>query len=146
MMSSRFANTLLLAAFAAAVSVPLAIVLGLVAVLYRDGWVDKLISFITLAAISLPEYFVGYALIMIFSIVLGVLPSDAIVYDGMPLFDRLLSLILPCATLALVVLAHMMRMTRAALISVMSSPYVETAELKGLRKLRILTHYVATRP
>lgn len=142
LISSRFTNTILLAGFAAAISVPLAIMLGLLAVLHRDGWIDRLISFSTLAAISLPEYFIGYVLIMIFSISLGVLPSDAIVYEGMPFADRLIALILPCATLTLVVLAHMMRMTRAALISVISSPYVETAELKGLTRFRILTRHV----
>ena len=55
---------------------------------------------LTLAAISLPEYFIGYALIMVFSITLGLLPSDAIVYDDMGLFARLMSMVLPCATLS----------------------------------------------
>lgn len=142
MISGRLGNTLFLAALAALVSVPLAILLGLIAVLYRGGWVDKLISMATLTAISLPEYFIGYALIMVFSITLGVLPSDAIVYGDMGLGSRLISMVLPCATLALVVLAHMMRMTRAALIGVISSPYVETAELKGLPPFRILTRHV----
>ncbi|MBU2888126.1 ABC transporter permease [Celeribacter halophilus] len=142
MISGRFANTMLLAGLAALVSVPTAIVLGLLAVLYRDSWVDRVISFSTLATISLPEYFIGYVLIMVFSIWLGVLPSDAIVYKGMGVGERLISLILPCVTLALVVIAHMMRMTRAALISVISSPYVETAELKGLKRRHILTRHV----
>lgn len=142
MISGRFANTMLLAGLAALVSIPTAIGLGLLAVLYRDSWIDRTISLSTLTTISLPEYFIGYILIMVFSVWLGLLPSDAIVYRGMGLGERLISLVLPCVTLALVVIAHMMRMTRAALISVISSPYVETAELKGLRRSRILTRHV----
>src|SRR3546814_11235578 len=61
----------------------------------------------------------------------------------MPFGERLEAIVLPCATLVLVVLAHMMRMTRAAILNVMSSPYVETAELKGLDTLRIIARHAA---
>jgi peptide/nickel transport system permease protein len=142
MISGRLGNTLFLAACAALISVPLAILLGIIAVLFRNGIVDKTISMSTLAAISLPEFFVGYGLIMIFSVTLNIFPSDSIVHDGSSLPERLMAIALPCATLALVVLAHMMRMTRAALINVMSSPYVETAELKGLRSFKIIFRHV----
>lgn len=142
MISGRLGNTLFLAACAAAISVPLAILLGIVAVLFRNGVVDKMISMSTLAAISLPEFFVGYGLIMVFAVTFNIFPSDSIVHDGTALPERLMAIALPCATLALVVLAHMMRMTRAALINVMSSPYVETAELKGLRSVKIIFRHV----
>jgi peptide/nickel transport system permease protein len=138
MISGRLGNTLFLAGWAALIAVPLAILLGLVAVHYRDGFIDKLISYTTLTAISLPEFFIGYVLVYLFAVSWNILPSHAIVYSNMPFAERMAAIALPCATLTLVVLAHMMRMTRAALLNVMSSPYMETAMLKGLPPFRIV--------
>lgn len=138
MIAPRLENTLFLAGTAALVAVPLAIGLGLVAARFQGSWLDKTISISTLAAISMPEFFVGYILIFIFAVKLRWLPSLAKLSPSMPLGDKLVLIILPCATLTLVVLAHMMRMTRAAVINVMSSPYVEMAELKGATASRIV--------
>ena len=135
---SRLANTLFLAAVAAVVSVPLAILLGLVAVRYLNRWPDKLISAVTLASISLPEFFIGYVLIFVVAVELAWFPSIATVYDSMSFLERLSAVALPAATLTLVVLAHMMRMTRAAILNVMQSAYVETAELKGLSAFDVI--------
>ncbi|MHA6323801.1 ABC transporter permease [Roseivivax sp. CAU 1753] len=136
--ASRLGNTLFLAAVAAMISVPLAILLGLVAVRYKDRWPDKLISASTLASISLPEFFIGYLLILVFGVKLGWFPTVATVYDGMSFGARLNAVILPALTLTLVVLAHMMRMTRAAILNVMQSAYIETAELKGLSTFKVI--------
>ena len=134
----RLGNTLFLAFWAAVVAVPLAILLGLVAVRYRNRWPDKLISGITLASISLPEFFIGYVLIFWFGVKLRWLPSVATVYDSMSLWEKLNAIALPVAVLTLVVLAHMMRMTRAAILNVMQSAYIETAELKGLSAFNVI--------
>jgi peptide/nickel transport system permease protein len=134
----RLGNTLFLAAVAAVISVPTAILLGLVAVRFKDRWPDKLISATTLASISLPEFFIGYLLILVFGVKLGWFPTVATVYEGMPFGQRLNAVVLPALTLTLVVLAHMMRMTRAAILNVMQSAYVETAELKGLSSFKII--------
>ncbi len=134
----RLGNTLFLAFWAAVVAVPLAILLGLVAVRYRNRWPDKLISGITLASISLPEFFIGYVLIFWFGVKLRWLPSVATVYDSMTLWEKLNAIALPVAVLTLVVLAHMMRMTRAAILNVMQSAYIETAELKGLSAFNVI--------
>ena len=70
---------------------------------------------------------------------LGWFPSTAISYrSDAPLLDKLNAVALPIAVLTLVVLAHMMRMTRAAILNVMQSAYVETAELKGLSMFTII--------
>ncbi|SOC40382.1 peptide/nickel transport system permease protein [Rhizobium subbaraonis] len=139
----RLGNSLFLAFFAAIISIPLAIGLGMLAVQFRDRLVDKVINVISLAAISLPEFFVGYLLILFFAVQMGVATFPATVYDSMGLTERLSAIALPTATLVLVVLAHMMRMTRAAILNVMSSAYVETAELKGLSGLRIIARHAA---
>lgn len=134
----RLWNTLFLAFWAAVVSVPLAIILGLIAVRYRNGFVDKLISGLALASTSLPEFFIGYLLVFFFAVQLQWFPGISTVYDGMPFLARMQAIALPAAALTLVVLAHMMRMTRAAILNVMQSAYIETAELKGLRPLDII--------
>jgi peptide/nickel transport system permease protein len=140
-LSNRLGNTLFLAAFAAIISVPLAIGLGMLSVLFRDRIPDRIINIFSLAAISLPEFFVGYLFIFLFAITLGWVSFPSTVYAGMPFGERVEAIMLPCATLVLVVLAHMMRMTRAAILNVMASPYVETAELKGLSKMRIIARH-----
>lgn len=137
----RLWNTLFLAFWAALVSVPLAILLGLLAVRYRNGAVDKTISGFALASTSLPEFFIGYVLVFFFAVKLQWLPSISTVYDGMPFLDRMRAIVLPAAALTLVVLAHMMRMTRAAILNVMQSAYIETAELKGLSQLDIIRRH-----
>ena len=141
MIGGRLGNTFFLAGVAAIMSVPLAVLLGMIAVHYRDGFIDKAISMSTLAAISLPEFFIGYLLIYFVAVQLGWFPSNALVHDGMSLWEKLYAVALPATTLTLVVLAHMMRMTRAAILNVMSSAYVETAELKGLSSFKIIFHH-----
>ncbi|PWJ84451.1 peptide/nickel transport system permease protein [Pseudaminobacter salicylatoxidans] len=140
-LGGRLKNTLFLAFWAAVISVPLAIILGLIAVRHRNGLVDKFISGFTLASISLPEFFIGYLLIYFVAVELQWLPSVSTVYDSMPFLDRMKAIALPAATLTLVVLAHMMRMTRAAILNVMQSAYIETAELKGLTPSEIIRRH-----
>ncbi len=140
---SRLNNTLLLASLAAIISVPLSIILGMVSVFYKNRWPDRLINFFSLTAISLPEFFIGYILIYFFAVELGWFVSTAVIYEGMGLWEKLSITVLPVLTLVLVVLAHMMRMTRAAILNVLSSAYVETAELKGLTSFRIILKHAA---
>lgn len=137
----RLWNTLFLAFWAAVVAVPLAILLGLLAVRYRNGPVDKAISGLALASTSVPEFFVGYLLVYFFAVQWQWFPPISTVYDSMPLWQKLQAIALPATALTLVVLAHMMRMTRAAILNVMQSAYIETAELKGLRPLDIIRRH-----
>lgn len=137
-LGKRLSNTLFLAFWAAVISVPLAIGLGLLAVRHRNGLIDRLISSFGLASTALPEFFVGYLLMYFFAVKLQWVTSVATVYEGMPLSERLGAIALPVAVLTLSVLAHMMRMTRAAILNVMQSAYIETAELKGLSAFQII--------
>ncbi|WP_299879672.1 ABC transporter permease [uncultured Sulfitobacter sp.] len=140
-LSGRLKNTLFLAFWAAVISVPLAIFLGLLAVRYKDRWPDKLISGVTLTTISIPEFMIGYVLIYWISIQLGWFSSVAIINDSMSLGQKLNAIAIPVMVLTLVVLAHMMRMTRAAILNVMQSAYIETAELKGMGMLKIISKH-----
>ncbi len=138
---TRLSNTLFLAACAAVISVPLAIFLGLLAVRYKDRWPDKLISGVTLTSISIPEFLIGYLLMYFVGVKLGMFSSVAMINDGMSFGEKLNAIALPVMVLVLVVLAHMMRMTRAAILNVMQSAYIETAELKGLTTFSVIAKH-----
>lgn len=140
-MGSRLGNTLFLAVCAAVIAVPLSILLGLIAVRYQGRWPDRVISTVTLATVSVPEFLLGYIAMFFLSVQFRVFPSLAAINDGMSFFQKLNSIALPVLVLVLVVLGHMMRMTRAAILNVMQSAYVETAELKGLRKFTIIARH-----
>jgi peptide/nickel transport system permease protein len=141
LIGKRFRNTIFLATLTAAVSVPFSIILGMLAAIYRDSWFDRFISVTTLTFISFPEFFFAYILIAILSVEFNIFPSMSNIKDGMPLYTKIFYIILPCLTLTLVVLAHMMRMTRAAIINVLNSPYIEMAKLKGISPARIIVHH-----
>lgn len=134
----RLGNTLFLAVCAAVISVPLAILLGLVAARYNGRWPDKVISGVTLSTISLPEFVAAYFVIFLLTQVFPIFQPVAMVFPGMGFWERLQAVALPVIVLVLVVLAHMMRMTRAAILNVMQSAYIETAELKGLSPMRVI--------
>lgn len=137
----RLGNTLFLACVAAIVSVPLAIFLGLLAVRFRNRWPDKLISAVTLTTVSVPEFLIGYVLVYFISVKLGWFSSLAMVNDSMSLGQKLYAIALPAFVLTLVVLAQMMRMTRAAILNLMQSAYIETAELKGLTTFQVIARH-----
>jgi peptide/nickel transport system permease protein len=138
LISWRFANTIFLAASAAAVAVPLSILLGILAALYRNTLFDKTISMATLSTISFPEFFVAYILIALLSVQLIIFPSISNINDQMSLVQKLYAIVLPCLTLTLVVMAHMMRQTRAAIINILASPFIEMARLKGIKRMRVI--------
>lgn len=138
LMAERLANTLILALCAAAIAIPMSIGLGILSVMNKGRIADRITSWTALTFISLPEFFLGYALIFIFCVQLGWLPNLSNVYASMGLVERLHAIILPCATLVLIVSAHMIRMTRVAILNVLSSPFIEMARLKGLSTFRVV--------
>ena len=141
LLGNRLQNTLFLAGTAAVISIPIAVGLGIAAALYRESSFDKFISITTLSAISLPEFFIAYILIALFSVEFRIFPSVANVNVNMGFWDRLYLIALPVLTLTMVVTAHMMRMTRAAIINVLASPYIEMARIKGIKKTRVIVHH-----
>lgn len=141
LIGGRLKNTLFLAGFAAAIAVPLAVTLGLLAALYRNSWFDRGINLVTLSSISFPEFFIAYALIFLFAVTWDWFPSIVNVTSDTPFWERVHRCILPAVTLTLVTTAHMMRMTRAAIINLMASPYIEMASLKGLTRSRIIVRH-----
>ena len=137
----RLSNTLFLGGVAAAIAVPLALFLGLLAALYRNSIFDRIVNFTTLTSISFPEFFVAYILILFLSVKAGIFPGISNVSTDLAFSEQLYRTLLPALTLTLVVLAHMLRMTRAAIINLLSSPYIEMARLKGTRPSRVIFHH-----
>ena len=128
----RFANTLFLALVSAAIAVPLSLAIGVMAALFRNTFFDRAANVATLTSISSPEFFVAYILMLFLAVMNPIFPSLSNIYDSMSFGDRLIATMLPALTLTLVVTAHMMRMTRAAIINLLASPYIEMARLKGV--------------
>lgn len=137
----RFKNTLFLAVVSAAIAVPISLLIGVLAALYRNSIFDRFANIATLSSISSPEFFLAYILILFLAVLNPVLPSLSSIFPGMSFGERLEKTMLPALTLTLVVTAHMMRMTRAAIINLLSSPYIEMARLKGLSPLRVIVFH-----
>ncbi|MBD9388115.1 ABC transporter permease [Rhizobium sp. CG4] len=137
----RFWNTMALALYAALVSVPVAILLGLLSAIWRGSLFDRIVNVVALGFVSLPEYFLGLLLILFVSVHYNLLPSLADIYPGMSFTDWLKATTLPALTLVLVTVAQMLRMTRTAVLAVMDQAYVETAYLKGLRTKRAVMRH-----
>lgn len=141
LLAGRLGNTLFLAGYAAVIAVPLAVVLGLLAALWRGSWFDRAINTLTLTAISFPEFFIAYILMYWLSVRLGIFPSMASFGPDPDLWDMLTRAFLPAITLVLVVTAHMMRMTRAAVVNVLGAPYIAMARLKGASNWRVVVRH-----
>ncbi|SRR5579884_121704 len=134
----RSTNSALLAAAALLIGVPISVGLGVLAAVRRDTWIDRLVAVFTLAWISMPEFVTGVLLIIVFSTWLRLLPALSIANPNASVLDSLHLLILPALTLALVMLAHTARMTRASMIEELRSNYVRTALLKGLPRRTVI--------
>jgi peptide/nickel transport system permease protein len=137
----RIANTLFLGGFAAAIAVPLSLFLGILAALFRNTLYDRAINTFTLTTISFPEFFLAYILILFFAIKLGWFPGISNISTELSFGNKLYRTLLPAATLTLVVLAHMLRMTRATIINLLASPYIEMARLKGISPMKIILRH-----
>ncbi len=137
LIGTRLGNTLFLALYAAAIAVPLSLMLGILAALYRNTVFDRAANALALTSISFPEFFVAYILIFVLA-QSGLFPSIARMDASTSFGEALYRTFLPALTLTLVVTAHMMRMTRAAIINLLASPYIEMARLKGMNPMRVI--------
>ena len=128
----RLYNTFFLAIMTAIFAVPISLGLGVLAALYRNSWFDRVVNSATLTTIAMPEFFIAYILMFFLAIKNRWFFSLSTVSEATPFIEHVFRGALPALTLTLVIIAHMMRMTRAAIINLLSSPYIEMAQLKGL--------------
>ncbi|MDA8061134.1 MAG: ABC transporter permease [Actinomycetota bacterium] len=138
LVAPRLVNSAVLVVLAGVIGTLLGVVLGAVAALRKDSWFDHLSSVVALAVTSLPEFVVAIALIILFStVVLHLLPAVSLIPPGTYSWSRPELLVLPTATLVLVIVPYILRMMRAAMVEALESDYVEMARLEGLRPWRV---------
>src|SRR4051794_31295484 len=138
LIASRLPNSLLLAAVTALFSVPLALALGISAAVWRGSWFDRAASTGAVAVVSVPEFLVATLAVLIFAVQLKWLPALSYVADIESLGQLLRAFAMPVLTLCCVIVAQMMRMTRAAVVDQLEAPYIEMVRLKGASPLRIV--------
>lgn len=140
LIAGRLPNSLVLASVTSVVCVPTALILGITSAIWRDSFYDRAVSFMTMLLVSVPEFVIATLAVVVFSVNLRWLP--ALSYSaGINPLDQLSRLALPVFTLSCVLIAQMMRMTRAAVIDTLRSSYIETAVLKGARPMRIVLNH-----
>lgn len=138
----RLRNSAMLAGVGLVMSVPLAVVLGVVAAMERDSWLDHVISVFSLALVGLPEFVTGLVFIGVLALGLKWLPASSAIEPDAGFFDALPKLILPGLTITLVMLAYVARMTRSGTIEVLKTDYIRTAYLKGLPAHEVILNHV----
>ena len=141
LIEGRFGNTMVMSGLVAVISIPVSIALGLWAAMHPGTWLDRMVTFGTLSTISVPEFFIATILVLILAVELHWLPSTAYMTGDETFFELLGALAMPLITLVIVVSAQMIRMTRAGILNVMSSPYIEMAILKGVPRRRIILRH-----
>jgi peptide/nickel transport system permease protein len=138
LIGSRLPNSLLLASLTAAFAVPVALTLGITAAIWRGSWYDRVVGIVSVSIVSVPEFFVATLAVLIFAVKLRWLPALSYASDVRSVSQMLRSFAMPIMTLSFVIMAQMVRMSRAALVTQLESSYVEMAVLKGARPARIV--------
>lgn len=140
--SDNVVNSAFLVLLAAAISVPLALALGIWAAIRRDRTFDVGSSLVLLLLAALPEFVVGIALVLLLgTVVFQWLPPNALIPPGERPWQNLRELVLPVMTLAIAVVPYIARFMRASLIEVLESDYIEMARLKGLPEREVVLRH-----
>ncbi len=133
----RIPTTALLAAGAMLVAAVIAVPFGVLSAVRHGTWVDSLLRFVALIGISMPVFWLGIVLLIIFAVNLNLLPAGGgIAQHGLK------AMVLPCFALGASFAALLMRMTRSSVLEVIRLDYIRTAEAKGLGRLRVLGKHV----
>jgi peptide/nickel transport system permease protein len=138
LIGSRVLNTLLLAGLTALLAVPLSIYLGLISAMNPGSRIDRAITIVSLILVSIPDFLLASILVLVFAVYLGWFPtiSYSVEFDGIGDFFRTMTL--PVLTLSAAITAQMARMTRATILNILASQYIEMAMLKGVPRKKII--------
>ena len=137
----RLSNTLQLASVVAVIAIPMSLALGLLAAMFPGSRLDKSVTFVTLSLISVPEFMVATFLVLVLAVFLGWLPATAYMSGDETGWDLIRALAMPMLTLVILASSQIIRMTRATVLNVMSSPYIEMAILKGVPRRKIILRH-----
>ena len=139
LIADRYKNTVFVACLTAAIGVPISLALGIVAAMYPRSLYDRILTLLSVSLVAAPEFLTATILVLLFVFALGV--GNAIVMgstEGKGIFELIAHFALPITTLCFVIASQLIRMSRAAVLNVMSSPYIEMAILKGVPRRRII--------
>lgn len=136
----RFGATLILAGTALVLCSVIGLLAGIVSAVRQYGWADRIITFVVLAGISMPSFWLGLLLILLFAVHWRILPASGMyaVYGGGDLPDLLYHLVLPAFTLAVVAAGVIARLTRGAMLEVLRQDFIRTARAKGVSENRVI--------
>lgn len=142
LIGAKVGNSAFLVLLSAVVSIPAALLLGVVSAVRRDRAEDHVLSTVSLVLAAVPEFVIGIALILLFATqVFQILPAVTMLSDDTPIWQQTSQAILPSLTLDLAVIPYMGRIMRASMIGVLESDYVEMARLKGLTRRRVIVSH-----
>ncbi|WP_163832051.1 ABC transporter permease [Spartinivicinus ruber] len=136
----RFQATIVLAGTSLVLCSVMGLLAGIVSAVRQFSWTDKLITFFVLIGISIPSFWLGLLLIMLFAVKWQWLPASGMyaIYGGGDWLDLLKHLVLPAVTLALVATSVIARLTRSAMLEVLRKDYIRTARAKGLTERKVI--------
>ncbi|MBN2740625.1 MAG: ABC transporter permease [Rhodobacteraceae bacterium] len=136
----RFNNTLILAGTSFVLCTVLGIIAGSVSAARQYGFADKAITFVVLLGISIPSFFLGMMMILIFAVDLRWLPVSGMyaIYGGGDLADLIRHLTMPALALAVVATGVVARLSRSAMLEVLRQDFIRTARAKGVKESRVI--------
>jgi peptide/nickel transport system permease protein len=140
LLAQRLEPTLVLGLTSLLLAAGAGLALGALAALQRDRWPDHLVSTISTLGMSVPNFWLGVGVIIVFAVNLGWLPASgsASIGRGFDVGDRASHLILPASVLAFSLMPNVVRVTRAAILEMLASDFVRTARAKGLVERTVL--------
>ncbi|WP_426412369.1 ABC transporter permease [Bradyrhizobium ganzhouense] len=136
--AERLPVSLSLAMVSIAITVPVGILLGVIAAAARDSWIDVAVMAIALLGVSVPSFWIAILSVILFSVTLGWLPSAGYVPLSDGVLPWLLALLQPAIVLALFQVGFLARMTRSAMLDVLDQDFIRTARAKGVPESRVL--------
>jgi peptide/nickel transport system permease protein len=131
-MGERLPVTLSLAGLSLAITLPVGIFAGSIAAYYRQTWIDSVVMVVALLGVSIPAFWIAILAVILFSVMLGWLPSSGFVPLARDPLGWFRSLVMPAAMLSLFQIGFLARMTRSAMLDVLSQDFIRTARSKGL--------------
>jgi len=141
MLGPRIDNTAMLTVLVGVIAIPISVAIGLLAAMHPGTRLDRTITFSTLNIISVPDFLIATILVLVFAVFLGWLPSIVYLRGNESGWVLMKTIAMPLLTLVILVSSQIIRMTRATVLNVMSSPYVEMAILKGVPRRRIILRH-----
>lgn len=142
LIADRYQNTVIVSVLTALIGVPISLALGILAAMYPGSLYDRILTLVSVTLVAAPEFFTATLMVLILVFWLGIGNSVVVgSIEGKSLWQLIQHFALPVAAMCMIIASQLIRMSRAAVLNVMSSPYIEMAILKGLSRRRIILRH-----